>query len=127
MSKADVGSIRTHYSDLLEKGLKIDDHLKIGGFTPAHGHILVEPLPPDAATKGGLIIPETFQEKKSVGFVVRVSDEVGPLFEVGDLVMFADSVGYDLTLEGRDLKILQYSGTEESEVLGYWPKKLFDK
>lgn len=122
------GAIQTHYSRLLEKGLVIDDTLTVDAFLPSPCHILVEPIPPDAVTKSGIVIPDKAQEKKSAAFVISVSpkDEEGR-YVVGDVVLFADSTGYDLQIQGRNLKILQYSADGESEILGHWPKEIFDK
>jgi len=102
----------------------IEEQLTIGGFVPFPSHVLVEPLPPDqkVGTMKLIEVPQAHQEKKALGWVRRLNpNDDGKVFTVGDLVLFADSAGHDVRLEGRDLKILQYVGLEDSEILGWWP------
>ena len=116
--------IRTHYAPLLDARLEGRADLTVEGFEPCLHHVLVRPLPPDETVgKLGIIhMPEKHQEPKAIGLVVRVSpqDMAGP-FAKGDLVLFANSAGQDITLGNCDFKILQWHTTEESDILGRWP------
>jgi co-chaperonin GroES (HSP10) len=107
------------------KSAEVGDSLRIQDFEPFSRHILVEPLPPKAKI-GAIEIPEQFREKQAVGWVRRVCpDDEGGLFAVGDLVLFAAMAGLPVTLEGREMVILQYHSSEEGDILGRWPAALF--
>lgn len=119
--------LQTHYGDIVDGAQEVRAGLRIADFEPFRHHVLVEPLKPDE--KIGLIeIPESFRKKQSVGYVraINPEDRGNGVCEVGDLVLFANSAGQDIELEGKALLILQYHSIEEGEILGRFPKQKID-
>ena len=90
-------------------------------FRPLHDRILVRRVEVDERTAGGIIIPDTAQEKPSQGEVIAVGpggrDEAGKLIpidiKVGDRVLFGKWSGTEVKIDGQDLLIMK-----ESDVLG---------
>lgn len=85
------------------------------GFKPLHDRILLKPLAAETRTKGGLIIPDTAQEKPMQGKVVAVGKgrrlEDGRLQELGvkagDTVLYGKWSGAEVKLGGEDHVILK--------------------
>jgi len=85
------------------------------GFKPLHDRILLKPLAAETKTKGGLIIPDTAQEKPMQGKVVAVGKgrrlEDGRLQELGvkagDTVLYGKWSGTEVKLGGEDHVILK--------------------
>jgi chaperonin GroES len=90
-------------------------------FRPLHDRIVVKRLTADEKTAGGIIIPDTAQEKPSQGEVVAVGpggrDESGKLIpidlKVGDTVLFGKWSGTEVKIDGQDLLIMK-----ESDIMG---------
>ena len=90
-------------------------------FRPLHDRVLVRRIESDSKTAGGIIIPDTAQEKPSQGEVVAVGpggrDEAGKLIpidvKVGDRVLFGKWSGTEVKIDGQDLLIMK-----ESDVMG---------
>ncbi len=90
-------------------------------FRPLHDRILVRRLEAAEKTAGGIIIPDTAQEKPQEGEVVaagsgaRAEDgTVTPLdVKAGDKILFGKWSGSEVKLDGEDLIIMK-----ESDVLG---------
>lgn len=69
-------------------------------------------------TEGGIVIPETAQEKPTRGTVVAVGEGhrtdsgelIKPDVEEGDTVVFSEYGGHDVTIDGKEYKILESSG-----------------
>lgn len=88
---------------------------------PLQDRVLIRVVEPEAKTSGGVIIPDTAQEKPMEGEVVAVGagarDADGKPHPVdvknGDRVLFAKWSGSELKLEGEDLMIMK-----ESDILG---------
>ena len=84
-------------------------------FKPLHDRILLKPVAAETRTKGGLIIPDTAQEKPMQGKVVAVGKgrrlEDGRLQEldvkVGDTVLYGKWSGTEVKLGGEDHVILK--------------------
>src|SRR4029077_14897139 len=91
------------------------------GFRPLHDRVLVRRVEAEAKTAGGIIIPDTAQEKPQEGAVVSVgsgarSDDatVTPLdVKAGDKILFGKWSGTEVKLDGEDLIIMK-----ESDVMG---------
>lgn len=79
---------------------------------PLHDRVLVERVSSEDKTKGGIIIPDTAQEKPQRGTVVAVGpgkvDEPTTV-KVGDSVLYGKYSGTDLQLEGQDYMIMRES------------------
>ncbi len=90
-------------------------------FRPLHDRVVVRRVTSDAKTRGGIIIPDSAQEKPSEGEVVAVGpggrDEAGKLIPIdvkkGDLVLFGKWSGTEVKIDGEDLLIMK-----ESDILG---------
>jgi chaperonin GroES len=90
-------------------------------FRPLHDRVLVRRVEAEAKTAGGIIIPDTAQEKPQEGEVVAVGagtkDEAGkvtPLdVKAGDRILFGKWSGTEVKLNGEDLLIMK-----ESDILG---------
>lgn len=84
--------------------------------TPVAGtqnRVIVEAAAAEETTKGGIIIPDTAQEKPQKGKIVAVSaiDDKGnkPTVKVGDTVLYGKYAGTEIALEGNDYLIMRES------------------
>jgi chaperonin GroES len=80
--------------------------------TPLHDRVIVKPAEKAEKTAGGIIIPDTAQDKPQQGEVVAVGsgrkDE--PLtVKVGDVVLFGKYGGTEIELDGHKLLLLKES------------------
>jgi chaperonin GroES len=87
--------------------------------TPLHDRVLVRQLEEIHTAKGGIIIPDTAQEKPHEGEVVAVGEgkfEKGkriPLdVKAGDRILFAKYTGSEIKVDGQEYLILR-----EEEIL----------
>ena len=88
---------------------------------PLHDRVLVKPLDAETKTAGGLIIPDTVQEKPQEGKVVSVGagtkaedGTVTPLdVKKGDKVLFGKWSGTEVKIDGDTLMIMR-----ESDIMG---------
>jgi chaperonin GroES len=90
-------------------------------FRPLHDRVLVRRVEAEAKTAGGIIIPDTAQEKPQEGEVVAVGSgskaddgTVTPLdVKAGDKILFGKWSGTEVKIDGEDLLIMK-----ESDILG---------
>ena len=90
-------------------------------FRPLHDRVVVRRVEEDTKTKGGIIIPDTAQEKPMQGEVIAVGpggrDESGKLIPIdlkpGDIVLFGKWSGTEVKLDGEELLIMK-----ESDIMG---------
>ncbi|MAN63271.1 MAG: co-chaperone GroES [Parvibaculum sp.] len=90
-------------------------------FRPLHDRVLVRRVEEDTKTAGGIIIPDSAQEKPSEGEIVAAgsgakSDDgkVTPLdVKAGDRVLFGKWSGTEVKVDGEELLIMK-----ESDILG---------
>jgi chaperonin GroES len=90
-------------------------------FRPLHDRVVLRRIEEDSKTKGGIIIPDTAQEKPMQGEVIAVGpggrDESGKLIPIdlrpGDRVLFGKWSGTEVKIEGEELLIMK-----ESDILG---------
>ena len=90
-------------------------------FRPLHDRVLVRRLQAQEKTAGGIIIPDTVQEKPQEGEVVAIGTgtraedgTITPLdLKAGDKILFGKWSGTEVKLDGEDLIIMK-----ESDVLG---------
>ena len=91
------------------------------GFRPLHDRVLVRRVEAEAKTAGGIIIPDTAQEKPQEGEVVSVGTgardddgKITPLdVKAGDKILFGKWSGTEVKIDGEDLIIMK-----ESDILG---------
>ena len=90
-------------------------------FRPLQDRVLVRRLDDEAKTAGGIIIPDTAQEKPTEGEVIAVGsgarDETGALVPLdvkkGDRILFGKWSGTEVTIDGEELIIMK-----ESDIFG---------
>ena len=90
-------------------------------FKPLHDRVVVRRVENDEETSGGLIIPDSAQEKPAEGEVVSVGngaiDEKGnrmPMdVKAGDRILFGKWSGTEVKINGEDMLIMK-----ESDILG---------
>jgi chaperonin GroES len=86
-----------------------------------HDRLLVRRMDEDSKTAGGIIIPDSAQEKPSQGVIVAVGTgsrtedgKVTPLdVKPKDKVLFGKWSGNEVTIDGEELLIMK-----ESDILG---------
>jgi chaperonin GroES len=84
---------------------------------PLNDRVLIKRADEDTKTAGGIIIPDTAQEKPMQGIVMGVGpgarDETGervtPEVQTGDRVLFGKWSGTEVTLDGQELLIMNES------------------
>jgi chaperonin GroES len=90
-------------------------------FRPLHDRVVVERIDADAKSAGGILIPDSAQEKPSQGEIIAVGpggrDEAGKLIPIdlkkGDRVLFGKWSGTEVKINGEDLLIMK-----ESDIMG---------
>jgi chaperonin GroES len=84
---------------------------------PLEDRVVIEVLEAESKTKGGILLPDTAQEKPQQGKVVAVgpgrtldSGELAkPSVKKGDVVVFAKYGGSEIEVDGKEYKILRES------------------
>ena len=90
-------------------------------FKPLHDRVLVKRVASDEKTSGGIIIPDTAQEKPMEGKVLEVGsgsrNENGKLepldVKKGDKILFGKWSGTEVKMNGTDFLIMK-----ESDIMG---------
>ncbi len=88
---------------------------------PLHDRVLVRRIEADTKTAGGIIIPETAQEKPMEGEIVAAGngsrDEAGKVIpldvKTGDRVLFTKWAGTEVKIDGEDLIVMK-----EADIMG---------
>src|SRR5713226_3599363 len=90
-------------------------------FRPLHDRLVVRRITALEKTKGGIIIPDSAQEKPSEGEVIAVGpggrDDAGKLIPIdlkkGDRVLFGKWSGTEVKIDGVEYLIMK-----ESDIMG---------
>src|SRR5436305_13625137 len=90
-------------------------------FRPLHDRVIIERIAAEAKTAGGIIIPDTAQEKPQQGKVVAVGpggrDESGKLIpidvKVGNRIVFGKWSGTEVKIDDVEYLIMK-----ESDIMG---------
>ena len=90
-------------------------------FRPLHDRVVIERIEAEAKTAGGIISPDTAQEKPQQGKVSAVGpggrDESGKLVpidvKVGDRILFGKWSGTEIKIDGVEYLIMK-----ESDIMG---------
>ena len=90
-------------------------------FRPLHDRVVVRRVKSEEKTAGGIIIPDTAQEKPQEGEIIAAGpgarDEAGKLVpldvKTGDRILFGKWSGTEVKIDGEDLLIMK-----ESDVMG---------
>jgi chaperonin GroES len=81
---------------------------------PLGENVVVRPIDPEEVTAGGIVLPDSAQEKPRQGRVLSVGDgrllkngsRVPHDVSEGDRVIYSQYAGTDVTVEGEELLIL---------------------
>ena len=76
---------------------------------PLDDRVLVRPIKPEERTRGGIILPDTAQEKSQEGEVVAVGDDENLKVKPGDRVLYAKYSGTEVKIDGVDYIIVNRS------------------
>ena len=90
-------------------------------FRPLHDRVVVEALEAEAKTAGGVILPDTAQEKPQEGKVISIGPGVrgddGKISALdvkkGDRVLYGKWSGTEIKVDGKDFLIMK-----ESDIMG---------
>jgi len=90
-------------------------------FRPLHDRVVVRRLNAEEKTAGGIIIPDTVQEKPMEGEIVAAGpgarNETGQLVpldvKAGDRILFGKWSGTEVKIDGQELLIMK-----ESDIMG---------
>ena len=90
-------------------------------FRPLGDRVVVKRVQEDVKTAGGIIIPDTAQEKPQEGEIVAVGpgardedgERIAPEVKVGDRILFGKWSGTEVKLDGEELLIMK-----ESDIMG---------
>ena len=93
---------------------------------PLHDRVMVELVAQDVKSAGGIIIPDTVQEKPMEGKVIAVGSgtrgedgKITPLdVKAGDKILFGKWSGTEATIDGTEMIIMK-----ESDIMGIITKK----
>jgi chaperonin GroES len=93
----------------------------VASFRPLHDRVVVRRVKEEEKTRGGIIIPDTAQEKPQEGEVIAVGpgarDEDGeripPDVKTGDRILFGKWSGTEVKIDGEELLIMK-----ESDIMG---------
>jgi chaperonin GroES len=99
-------------------------------FRPLHDRVVVKRIEADAKTAGGIIIPDTAQEKPQQGEVIAVGpggrDDHGKLIPIdvkpSDVILFGKWSGTEVKIDGVDYLIMK-----ESDIMGVLDKSAVKK
>ena len=90
-------------------------------FRPLHDRVVIRRLNAEEKTAGGIIIPDTAQEKPMEGEIIAVGpgarNEQGQIValdvKAGDRILFGKWSGTEVKLDGQELLIMK-----ESDIMG---------
>lgn len=90
-------------------------------FRPLHDRVVVKRIDAEEKTAGGIIIPDTAQEKPMQGKVVAAGpgarDANGKLIpmgvKAGDVILYGKWSGTEVKIDGKDLLVMK-----ESDIMG---------
>ena len=82
---------------------------------PLEDRVVIEPLEAEATTKGGIVLPDTAQEKPQQGKIIAAgpgrmleSGERAPMcVKVGDVVLLSKYGGDEVEIDGKDCRIMR--------------------
>jgi chaperonin GroES len=88
---------------------------------PLHDRVVVKRVEEERTSAGGIVLPDTAQEKPSEGQVLAVGNgklldngEIRPLdVKVGDKVLFGKYAGSEVKVEGEELIVMR-----EDDIMG---------
>jgi chaperonin GroES len=99
-------------------------------FRPLGDRVVVKRVQEELKTAGGIIIPDSAQEKPQEGEIVAVGpggrdedgERIAPEVKVGDRILFGKWSGTEVKIDGQDLLIMK-----ESDIMGVLEGKASSK
>jgi chaperonin GroES len=99
-------------------------------FRPLGDRVVVKRVQEELKTAGGIIIPDSAQEKPQEGEIVAVGpgardekgDRIAPEVKAGDRILFGKWSGTEVKIDGQDLLIMK-----ESDIMGVLEGKASSK
>ena len=90
-------------------------------FRPLHDRVVVRRIESETRSAGGVIIPDSAQEKPMQGEIIAVGpgarnekgELIAPDVKAGDIVLFGKWSGTEVKLDGQELLIMK-----ESDIMG---------
>ncbi len=90
-------------------------------FRPLGDRVVVKRVQEETKTSGGIIIPDTAQEKPQEGEIIAVGpggrdergERIAPEVKAGDRILFGKWSGTEVKVDGQDLLIMK-----ESDIMG---------
>ncbi|WP_248927658.1 co-chaperone GroES [Paenibacillus hamazuiensis] len=83
---------------------------------PLSDRVIIEKLPQEETTSGGIVLPDTAKEKPTRGKVVAVGagrqengKRVAPEVREGDIILYSKYAGTEVKLENKEYLILKES------------------
>ena len=82
---------------------------------PLDDRVVVEPVEAEERTAGGIVLPDSAQEKPQRGHVIAIGpgkllesgQRATPALSVGDEVIYGKYSGSDIEVDGHEVKILR--------------------
>merc|ERR1712054_86660 len=118
-----MGGVIWHSDHVSARCCKLTFKEEIKGmkFRPLHDRVVVERMESEQKTAGGIIIPDTAQEKPMQGKVIAVGagarDDTGKIqpldVKSGDTVLFGKWSGTEVKIDGQEYLIMK-----ESDIMG---------
>lgn len=75
-------------------------------FIPKEDRVVVKQLDAETRTKGGIIIPDSVQERPHKGLVIRIGPDVDNT-EPGELIMYGKYAGTEFKEDGQELILMR--------------------
>lgn len=82
---------------------------------PLAGYVVIEPLEAESKTPGGILLPDSSQEKPTQGKVLAVGAsmfehgvEIKPEFRSGDIVLYKKWGGDEVKVDGKEMKLVKF-------------------
>lgn len=76
--------------------------------TPLNDRVIIEPLPNEIKTKGGIYIPDSYMEKPQRGIILFCGNKVEEV-NVGDTVFYGKHAGIPMNINEKDCVLMRES------------------
>ena len=77
------------------------------GFEPRQDRVLVKPADMINKTAGGIIIPDSQQEKPNYGEIVGLAELSDPSLKLGDKVLYGQYSGFEVKIGTEELRLIR--------------------
>ncbi len=75
---------------------------------PLNEYVLLRPADAEERSAGGILLPDSAQEKPAEGIVLALPPDAEDDVAIGDRVIYKKYSGEDLRVEGETLKLVPY-------------------